>query len=164
MNPLVLTAHALVVADFEASTDNIEVARVMYQDGYAAVALRFEDTSARRCRAITVLEETGAGWTGTGAGSCWRGSASDVWWHPTDNEALGAGDARLVGIWIDFPRAVTARIVEEEHPARTDTIEGGVSLLHFDSRPGPSATLELATADGGLLLRGPLWHPPMRSL
>src|ERR1700712_5001416 len=94
MNPLVLTAHALVVADFEASTDNIELARIICQDGYAAVALRFEDTSARRCRAIAVLEESGTGWTGTGAASCWRGSALDVWWWPTDLEsgARGAPD------------------------------------------------------------------------
>src|ERR1700712_3793071 len=97
MNPLVLTAHALVVADFEASTDNIELAGIIYQDGYAAAALRFEATSARRCRAIAVLEESGTGWTGTGAASCWRGSALDVRWWPTDLEVSGAGSARLVG-------------------------------------------------------------------
>ena len=147
--------------DYDAVVETIEVVRLHHQDTFTVVAAVFADTSGRRCRAMTVLTPTSGIWVGTGAGSCWVGSASDAWWYPAAMQPVGAADS-VIGIWVDVPGVVVARITDADSSSREDTMVRGVALLEFNELPGESARLDLYDAAGGLLLAGQLWHPPPR--
>ena len=156
--------RSILIADYDAWEESIEIVREKYAGSDAALAVTFEDRGGRQRQGVLGLSQRlGGMWRPSGgfAGTARRPGERDVWisWG---GWGQGQREHAVYGGWVADPTAVSVRATDEM-TGRTldDAVESGVVLFMYQGgfalRYG---RLDLLDADGRVLRTGPLHRRP----
>jgi hypothetical protein len=157
-------ARAIVIADYGALENSIEIVRERRAGNQAAIAVAFEDKNGVRRRGVIGLRSQPDGrWRPSGSfmGSAHRTGERDVWmtWGGWGGDSH---DRAVLGGWVADSATVIARAIDDLS-GRTleDAVENGVAVFLYDGDFGlHRARLELIDREGKLLRKGPLNSRP----